>query len=161
MFTLSNIGHYILQVKVGGKFLGECIDNADIDTLTLASKTEYFDEGTKIVVEGSKGDMFYIIEEGTVAITKENLNSDSPCILKKGDFFGEEALLSEDTRMATATAASTVRCLVLIREDFVRILGNLQEIIDESNDRRLALQRQDTTKKANVHMKRRSVLTHK
>ena len=104
------------------------MDDSDIDALALATKTEYFDEGTDVVREGDKGDMFYMIEEGTVAVTKETIGAAPICVLKKGDFFGEKALLSSDTRAATCTATSRLKCLVLVREDFVRMLGNLKTL---------------------------------
>ena len=126
-----------------------------MDALALTTGTKYFDEGSTIVKEGDKGDMFYMIEEGTVAVTKENLGSGPICILKKGDFFGEKALLSDETRMATYRATSNVTCLVLVRKDFVRIAGNLKEILDEPKDRRRAFHRQVTTIKTNANVIKR------
>ena len=122
------------------------MDDTEIDALALATGTEYYDQGCDIIKEGDRGDMFYMIEEGNVAVTKECLGPDPICILKKGDFFGEKALLSDDIRNATCTATSKVKCLVLVREDFVRMLGNLKEILDTYRERRLALQLQDTAK---------------
>ena len=121
------------------------MDDSEIDALALATKTEYFDEGTDIVKEGDKGDMFYMIEEGTVAVTKAMTGPEPLCVLKKGDFFGEKALLSSDTRAATCTSTSKLKCLVLVREDFVRMLGNLKEIIDTHEDKRQTL-RQETAR---------------
>ena len=146
----------MLQVKIGGSLLGDCLDNADIDALALTTRTEYFDEGIGIVKEGDRGDMLYMIEEGTVSVTKTNLGPDSISILKQGDFFGEKAILASDTRMATYTAKSRVKCLILVRDDFIRILGNLKEILDQSNERRLALHRQETIKN-NSNMKRSGI----
>ena len=98
--------------------------------------------------------MFYMIEEGNVAITKECLGTDPICILKKGDFFGEKALLSDDIRNATCTATSPVKCLVLVREDFVRMLGNLKEIINACEDRRQMLKRQETVRNTSAVLRR-------
>jgi len=116
--------------------------------------TEYFDEGSQIVKEGDKGDMFYMIEEGTVAVTKASTGLDPICTLKKGDFFGEKALLSSDTRFATCTAVSKVKCLVLVREDFVRMLGNLKDLIDTHEDRRLTLKRTETVRNTSAYLKK-------
>ena len=123
------------------------MDDSEIDALALATGTEYFEEGSDIIKEGDKGDMFYLIEEGSVAVTKESLGDTPICTLKEGDFFGEKALLSDDIRTATCTASSKVRCLILVRQDFVRVLGNLKEILDTYTERQLALQRQQACRR--------------
>lgn len=70
--------------------------------------------------QGEKGDEFYIIRGGTVSITKrppgggpeEHVRN-----LFRGDYFGEQALLHEDHRLATVTAKeSGAECLVLERK---------------------------------------------
>lgn len=118
------------KVKIGGKILGEFLDDSEIDAIALATKIEYFDEGSEIIKEGDKGDKFYMIEEGDVNIYIGKLGPDPIRTLNKGAFFGEKALMSDDIRTATCTAASRVKCLVLVRDDFVRMLGNLKEILD-------------------------------
>lgn len=44
-------------------------------------------------------------------------------ILKSGDYFGEQALLTDDKRSATITTKSELECLTLSREDFSNLLG--------------------------------------
>lgn len=47
----------------------------------------------------------------------------------KGDYFGEKALLKDDTRAATITAlAPGAECLTLDRKPFIELLGNLEEL---------------------------------
>lgn len=49
--------------------------------------------------------------------------------LKRGDFFGEKALLTNDKRMATVTAESPgVECLTLDGHSFKTLLGDLKEL---------------------------------
>ena len=124
------------KVKVGGKLLGEFLDDSEIDALALTTKTEYFDEGSEIIREGDGGNKFYMIEEGNVEIYIERLGPDPIRTLNKGAFFGEKALMSDDIRTATCIAASKVKCLVLVREDFVRMLGNLKEILDTYEEKK-------------------------
>ena len=52
-----------------------------------------------------------------------------------GDFFGEKALLSGDIRSVSCVANSHVQCLTLGRDEFVRLLGNIQELLDVNNVR--------------------------
>lgn len=47
-----------------------------------------------------------------------------------GDYFGERALLKNETRAATVVAKSTpTKCMVLDRRSFVRMLGPVDEIL--------------------------------
>ena len=100
--------------------------------MALATKIEKFKKGSAIVRQGERGDAFYMIEEGSVDVyIKEK--GDKPLVtLESGSFFGEKALLSSDVRTATCRASSDVKCMLLMREDFVLVLGNLQDLLDRS-----------------------------
>ncbi|GBP87259.1 cGMP-dependent protein kinase, isozyme 1 [Eumeta japonica] len=80
---------------------------------------EFFSAGTAIVRQGDKGDKFYIIRGGTVVVSKREADGEGERrvnTLRRGDFFGEQALLYEDCRLATVTAqAPGVECLTLKR----------------------------------------------
>jgi len=96
----------------------------------LATQKDSFLKGDVIVREGEKGDIFYLIESGTVEVFKKDSGKEPVATLTAGQFFGERSLLSEDVRQATCIAASDVQCLFLMREDFVLMLGDLQELLD-------------------------------
>lgn len=81
------------------------------------------DEGKVIFHEGEEGDRMYIIEEGTVRITKKISGKEyTLAVLPKGEFFGEMALVSRIKRSATATAADTVRLLEFDRQGFLGMI---------------------------------------
>jgi MFS family permease len=67
--------------------------------------------GHPIVREGEKGDRFYVVEKGQVAILGRTFGP--------GDGFGEIALLRDVPRTATATAVTDVELVALEREPFV------------------------------------------
>ena len=46
-----------------------------------------------------------------------------------GAYFGEVALLTNQTRLATCTAVSEVACVTLERKVFTRVMGNLRELL--------------------------------
>ncbi len=48
-----------------------------------------------------------------------------------GGYFGELALLNNETRKATVKAATTAILLAIGREDFDRVVGPLQDILDK------------------------------
>ncbi|XP_021181335.3 cGMP-dependent protein kinase, isozyme 1 [Helicoverpa armigera] len=94
-------------------------------------KREFFSAGTPVVRQGDRGDKFYIIRGGTVTITKREGESGDQVVgrLRRGQYFGEQALLHEDRRLATVTAEPPgVECLTLERGPFSELLGNLDEL---------------------------------
>ncbi|CAK1552103.1 unnamed protein product [Leptosia nina] len=94
-------------------------------------KREFFASGTAVVRQGDKGDKFYIIRGGTVVVTKRDGDGGERRVglLRRGEYFGEQALLHEDRRLATVTALPPgVECLTLQRGPFSELLGNLEEL---------------------------------
>ena len=59
--------------------------------------------GTAIFKQGDPGNMFFLIKQGSVKVCIENINGDER-VLKKGQFFGELALLYKAPRSATIIA---------------------------------------------------------
>ena len=123
---------FLRKVKIGDKVLGDVLQPEDINAMALATQQDTFANGDVIVREGERGDVFYLIESGEVEVFKKGEGGgDAPiATLSSGHFFGERALLSEDVRQATCIASSDVKCLYLMREDFVLMLGNLQDLLD-------------------------------
>lgn len=95
-------------------------------------QVEFFPPGHCIIRQGDKGDKFYMITGGNVKITKLEPGADQEeevGTLSHGSYFGELALLYQDTRQATVTAETPgVECLVLDRGPFSQLLGNLEEL---------------------------------
>jgi len=121
------------KVKIHDKTLGEILKPAEIRSVAMAAQFQTFNSQEIIVRQGEKGDAFYMIEEGLVDVYIAAKPTSAPvATLKKGDFFGEKALLSSDVRTATCVASHTVRCLMLGREDFVRMLGDLNYLLERS-----------------------------
>ena len=100
--------------------------------MSLATSSECFKKGDIVIKEGDKGDAFYVIEEGTVNVHKEALGDKVLAALKSGNFFGEKALFSNDVRNASCVADDDAKCLIIVRDDFVRLFGDLQELLDKS-----------------------------
>lgn len=68
---------------------------------------EFYPTNMYVVREGERGDKFYIINSGSVRITKNKSSGmeEELMILEKGDYFGEKALYSEELcRQANAIA---------------------------------------------------------
>lgn len=122
---VTELGH----VKVNDKTFSEVLGKDDIESMALATQTVSFESGQAIVREGEKGDTFYVITEGDVDVFKKAAGKDKIATLGVHSFFGEKALLEDDVRQATCVAQNRVHCLTLQREDFNRMLGNLNDIL--------------------------------
>ena len=81
--------------------------------------------GTVLCKEDTLGREFFVLVEGTVEVTRGG----KPIATRQaGDFVGEIALLTSVRRTATVRAATTVRCLILMRGDFRRVLDENRSI---------------------------------
>lgn len=82
-----------------------------------------FDSGEALVNEGKEGDELFIIIDGTVTVSVRSDNKDIELIrLSPGDFFGEMAMLEQETRSATCRAAEPTECFVLKSDDFSKLI---------------------------------------
>ncbi len=79
--------------------------------------------GQIIFKENEDGEQMYIIQEGSVKISKMIAGKEHIlAILNKGDFFGEMAIVSRLKRTATATAVGEVQLLAFNREGFITMI---------------------------------------
>ena len=81
--------------------------------------------GKEMATEGDRGREFFVLLNGEADVTKggEHVNT-----MRKGDFFGEIALVTKMPRTATVTATSDVDVLVITERDFDALLKRSPEI---------------------------------
>ena len=93
----------------------------------LAKSADELDlrEGTVLTREGRPGREFFVLIEGTVAVTKDGKKVAE---LKGGDWLGEIALLTEKPRTATVTASSPVDVLVITDRRFRNVVETMPSI---------------------------------
>jgi CRP-like cAMP-binding protein len=81
--------------------------------------------GTVLCKEDTLGREFFVLVEGTVDVARGG----KPIATRQaGDFVGEIALLTAARRTATVTATTPLRCLILMRGDFRRVLDENRSI---------------------------------
>mmetsp|Transcript_103024 Transcript_103024/g.291792 ORF Transcript_103024/g.291792 Transcript_103024/m.291792 type:complete len:400 (-) Transcript_103024:152-1351(-) len=95
-------------------------------------KAETFEQGATIVKQDEPGDKFYILEEGTLIVLK---NDKQVMDYKPGDYFGELALLKNQPRAASIQVSSSqAKVLSMSRLSFNKMLGPLQHILQGKAD---------------------------
>ena len=102
-------------------------------------RAQTFQDGTYIIKQGDEGSRFYIINEGEVKCTRNKGKSgeeDELIRLNTQEFFGERALITNETRKANVIACGQVECLVLERDVFQSLLNEIQEHIEGTMSRR-------------------------
>src|SRR6202162_605425 len=91
-----------------------------------------FEPGELIVEEGAPADSFFMVRGGYVKVSARSGASDlALTYLRKGDFFGEAALLLEEAWPFSFSAIESVELVELTREDFQLLLKDHPEIRKE------------------------------
>lgn len=92
----------------------------------LRSTEEYtYSDGATFVKEGSRTHQLFVVLEGTARVLRRGR---TVARLQPGDFFGDISLIDGLPRTATVEAEGTVRCLVLLRSDFERIITDAPQV---------------------------------
>ena len=127
--------------------LFQILNNTQKESLLGSLSTLKFRSREKIVNEGDPGDLFYLIKEGTVLCLKGTKEIRE---MKRGDFFGEQALLYNCVRTASIAAVTDVKCVAIGRDRLTKVLGTqLQQIIYQ-NSKRMALDRSEVLSKLDL-----------
>jgi len=110
------------------------VGEATLDLVASSLRVRRHRKNEVIFHQGDPGDSLYIIESGAVKIVLPSREGEEAIIatLRRGDFFGELALLDGAAHSATATAVEPVQLLVLSRDPFLRL-------VDTERDLRTAL----------------------
>jgi CRP-like cAMP-binding protein len=89
-----------------------------------------YPKDTMVFSEGQPGDELYIIQKGSVKITKIVDNNEVLlAVLKQGDIFGEMALLEAKPRSASAVAYEDCQLLAVNKENFERMVATQPQIV--------------------------------
>lgn len=103
----------------------------ELDELMERAKTHYYPIHSVVVREGDSGDSLFIINTGSVQITKQKDHQGPSKILTSlyaGDFFGEYSLLTCQPRNATVITTSDAKLLELKRADLLDLFEKYPRI---------------------------------
>ncbi|MCQ2981590.1 MAG: Crp/Fnr family transcriptional regulator [Treponemataceae bacterium] len=136
-----NIASFAYYQYVAACPQGEHVDKATRQFKLLAQKykapylnggetVRHYPKNTMIFSECQSGSDMFIIQEGQVKITKiVNGNEVILAVLKKGDMFGEMALLENKPRSASAIAFEDCRVSVVNRANFEQMVTTQPQMI--------------------------------
>ncbi|KAL2643893.1 hypothetical protein R1flu_011480 [Riccia fluitans] len=107
------------------------LDKYERSAIADVLEPEYFNPQQVIIVEGAKGDKFFMLEEG-----EAEARSQGQVVMryKRGDYFGELALLNDAPRAATVTAITKCKTVSIEREQFKRLLGKLEDLLHRKKE---------------------------
>ena len=95
------------------------LSRRELKRVASVSTAAKFNEGDVIAEEGQPGLSFYVILEGEAKVQRRGRNVAS---LLPGDFFGEISLLDGGPRTASVVAATPLRTMSILRDDFRSLL---------------------------------------
>jgi len=114
-------GALLLSVPLLAKFTDE-----ERSKLGGVLEERTFKDKDIVIRQGDMGHGFFIIHDGSAIVTRVNEHDQKHeevvvGLLKKGDYFGEAALINESRRGATVTAQGDLQCFYLDRHAFAML----------------------------------------
>eukprot|EP00928_Gymnodinium_smaydae_P058324 TRINITY_DN41527_c0_g1_i1.p1 TRINITY_DN41527_c0_g1~~TRINITY_DN41527_c0_g1_i1.p1 ORF type:complete len:570 (-),score=147.57 TRINITY_DN41527_c0_g1_i1:112-1773(-) len=85
--------------------------------LRSCCESQDFAAGEEVIKQGDEGSEFFIIKSGSAIVSVDGAKVS---LLTRGDYFGEGALLQNDTRQATVTARTAIQTVKITRAEFQR-----------------------------------------
>ncbi len=106
------------------------IKPAEVSELISSSKLMHYEPGTVLCHENAIENIFYLILEGQVEVTKVINHTEKRFLktLTAGEFFGEMALIHNGPRGATVRALTPLIALEIDKESFDRVLKNSSSV---------------------------------
>lgn len=138
--SIKFLQHYTESISLFMQMIEE-EDQQIFKECLLCLRYKYLTAGSYVCKSGEKGDYFYLILDGEVGVhvlNDEKASLEQVCILARGGYFGELALLREQPRSATIQCIKNTHFATLCKNDYLRILGRvstqkLEELISFFN----------------------------
>ena len=122
---------------------------------TRLAKVQHFEAGSLILIEGTSGDLFYIVSKGTVEIILQRVNAADVVAAQMGpgQFFGEMEFIHGQKRSASIRASEYGGPVEVLSLNF----DSLRELLESSEATRDEIQRiADERRKQNFELRGQS-----
>ena len=119
-----------VRSMLGESQLFSLLEGEELELIVEKFELESFELGNIVVNKGDEGDSMYLILTGNARVLGQDSEGKevSLATLKRGDIFGEQALLKEETRSATIRASSDLMVARLMKKDFLEIVESNKEL---------------------------------
>ncbi|HEX6087815.1 MAG TPA: mechanosensitive ion channel family protein [Thermoanaerobaculia bacterium] len=95
------------------------LSNEEHETIAAAARVHTFAKGETIISHGTEGSSMFVVHEGNVSV---RVDENEIARLGEGNFFGEMALLTGETRVADVIALTDVVAIEITKEAFQPVL---------------------------------------
>ena len=122
---------------------------------TRLAKVQHFEAGSLILIEGTSGDLFYIVSKGTVEVILQRVNAADVVAAQMGpgQFFGEMEFIHGQKRSASIRASEYGGPVEVLSLNF----DSLRELLESSEATRDEIQRiADERRKQNFELRGQS-----
>ncbi|CAO3678174.1 unnamed protein product [Rhizopus stolonifer] len=101
-----------------------------------ALESVVFEDKDVIIREGDVGEDFYLIESGEAIFYKTLKDGTRKQVMigKKGDYFGELALINDKPRAVSVISNGRLKCATLGKNAFTRLLGPVMDILKRNSE---------------------------
>lgn len=100
------------------------LSRARLKLMSFASERFTYEDGEEVFHQGDVGDKAYVIVEGEVDVVIHTADGPRRIVgMKRGDLFGELALLCEAPRSATIRAAGDVSVMTISKDVFLKMVA--------------------------------------
>lgn len=126
-----DLNHPQIPVLLKNTHLFRKLADAALEDLADQFEVSTYSAGTTIFKQGEKADSFYMILDGSVKVVRlHNGKTRDLAMLVKGDYFGEEALITHHPRSATIVASADTTLLRLTSAQFNQIVRSTPHLRD-------------------------------
>jgi CRP-like cAMP-binding protein len=103
----------------------DSLTDDELEQLSAWFEVRSVEAGRRLTMEGASGYSFFVIQEGTAAVTRDG---QMIRILEPGDFFGEVAILDSGRRTADVVATSPMKLVVMFGAEFRRLQTQFPDV---------------------------------
>lgn len=114
------------KIRIASDWLFHLLFPPELAQTRLAAeggvRDQHFEPGDIVFRQGDLGDSVYVIKDGECeAVREQNGEEQFLATLRRGEYFGEMALLAERTRNATIRARTAMDVLIIPKADFDKL----------------------------------------